>query len=504
MTKILSSIFILLITITIFHTPIVAQESTLITNILTQASDEYEEKTSDKAVDGDNTTNWNSGGFAPQWIVLDLGSQYTINKIELNLRQSPNGRTVHKIEIGPTINNLKELITLDQITHNDQVITIPLLKTEPNVRFVKINSLMSPSWITWNEIKIYQGQTAINNHLKYFGYMSTDGIGVEVSPTYYSELANLSNTNVAWSYIANLEEFSKLNIKGLMAEVRWLFFQDGELHPDWQTKWENYAQRLQGHEEDIYGFYFDEPVWNGYSKSAFLTATRTIHETFPNKAIFIIEASPPISNNTIPEGYYEYVSDIGFDYYFTLHSNSNDEGWGMFLDNLEKYKPYVQGKKFWVIPDGYSNNSGVIPRWPNAFERYLSLVLTTENGVGIMPFIYNADDFLFTLRDVLDPTGKVYNPSFRTRNIEVGRLITQHSSHTPTPTQAISSPTPTTATSFPPGDANEDSLVNGADYIIWLNHYSQSTTNKHLDGDFNKSGIVDGADYIVWVTNYDG
>lgn len=53
-----------------------------------------------------------------------------------------------------------------------------------------------------------------------------------------------------------------------------------------------------------------------------------------------------------------------------------------------------------------------------------------------------------------------------------------------------------------PGDANGDGKVDGADFIIWFNHYKLSTSNGLTDGDFNNSGTVDGADFIIWFNNY--
>ena len=71
---------------------------------------------------------------------------------------------------------------------------------------------------------------------------------------------------------------------------------------------------------------------------------------------------------------------------------------------------------------------------------------------------------------------------------------------TPTP---IKSPTKTpTPSTSKPGDANGDNLVNGADYLIWLQNYGASTSLGPKAGDFNISGKVDGADYLIWLQNY--
>ena len=54
------------------------------------------------------------------------------------------------------------------------------------------------------------------------------------------------------------------------------------------------------------------------------------------------------------------------------------------------------------------------------------------------------------------------------------------------------------------GDANGDSKVDGIDYVIWVNHYGQSTPNGPADGDFDYRGFVDDADYQIWLQNYTG
>lgn len=76
--------------------------------------------------------------------------------------------------------------------------------------------------------------------------------------------------------------------------------------------------------------------------------------------------------------------------------------------------------------------------------------------------------------------------------------------NTPTSIPVTSTPTtqPIPTTILKVGDANGDGLVNGIDYITWLNHYNQVTTNRHVDGDFDGSGKVDGVDYLQWLTNY--
>lgn len=52
-----------------------------------------------------------------------------------------------------------------------------------------------------------------------------------------------------------------------------------------------------------------------------------------------------------------------------------------------------------------------------------------------------------------------------------------------------------------PGDANGDNLVDGLDYVLWLQNYNTSASSVNK-GDFNGNGFVDGLDYVIWLQNY--
>ncbi len=53
----------------------------------------------------------------------------------------------------------------------------------------------------------------------------------------------------------------------------------------------------------------------------------------------------------------------------------------------------------------------------------------------------------------------------------------------------------------PPGDANLDGLVDGADYTVWADGFLM-TGQTWEGGDFNGDGIVDGADYTIWADHF--
>jgi uncharacterized membrane protein len=51
------------------------------------------------------------------------------------------------------------------------------------------------------------------------------------------------------------------------------------------------------------------------------------------------------------------------------------------------------------------------------------------------------------------------------------------------------------------GDANDDGLIDGADYTLWADHFQQDNPLV-AQGDFNTDGKVDGADYTLWADHY--
>ena len=103
-------------------------------------------------IDNDVTTQWSAGGSAPQWIQLDLGEEMTVSKIRLLTSQTPAGATTHQVSAGTTADKLDQIGTLDATTQDNQWLELAL--PQSNIRYVKINTVKSPSWTAWREIEI--------------------------------------------------------------------------------------------------------------------------------------------------------------------------------------------------------------------------------------------------------------------------------------------------------------------------------------------------------------
>jgi hypothetical protein len=105
------------------------------------------------AVDGSRPTYWNSGGFAPQWIAVDLQAPYPISTIRAAIAQLPEGYTVHDISVAGA-NPLDDFAPLAHFagSTNDRQ-TLEATGPSNQVEYIRIDTSASPSWVAWQEIE---------------------------------------------------------------------------------------------------------------------------------------------------------------------------------------------------------------------------------------------------------------------------------------------------------------------------------------------------------------
>ena len=106
------------------------------------------------AVDGDLGTLWNSGGFATQWIEIDLGAEYNIQEILLTTSQYPEGTTTHRILGRSATGEFHELTTFDGNTTDGQTLIFTPVQSVQAIRFIRVETISSPSWVAWREIEV--------------------------------------------------------------------------------------------------------------------------------------------------------------------------------------------------------------------------------------------------------------------------------------------------------------------------------------------------------------
>jgi F5/8 type C domain len=108
------------------------------------------------AVDGNPETAWNSGGWAPAWIELDLKHTVTLTNVHLLVGQSPAGPTTHQVYFGSSPAPTALIATLSGSTKDMQWLDIDV-PGQPTGRYLRVLTTASPSWVAWREI-IVQAQ----------------------------------------------------------------------------------------------------------------------------------------------------------------------------------------------------------------------------------------------------------------------------------------------------------------------------------------------------------
>jgi len=105
-------------------------------------------------VDGDYTRGWNSGGFPPQWIEVDLQALSTIKTIRLLTGQSPAGETIHIVlGWGPDDAEARVLHVFEGDTRDKEWLSHTPETPWPNVQYIRIETIASPSWVAWFEFE---------------------------------------------------------------------------------------------------------------------------------------------------------------------------------------------------------------------------------------------------------------------------------------------------------------------------------------------------------------
>lgn len=106
------------------------------------------------AVDGDPGTVWNSGEGPTQWIEIDLGADSTIQAIRLTVSQYPQGLTRHQVYFRGESGEAALIHEFSGETGDGELLDLQLESALEGVRYVRIVTLASPSWVGWREIEV--------------------------------------------------------------------------------------------------------------------------------------------------------------------------------------------------------------------------------------------------------------------------------------------------------------------------------------------------------------
>ena len=106
--------------------------------------------------DGHRIAFWSSL-YQPQWVEIDLGHQYAIKSVALVIAQTPEGLTDHVILGRATaFERWRGLADLRGTTHDRELLTATARTAWRNVRYVRIETRDSPSWVAWKEIAVFR------------------------------------------------------------------------------------------------------------------------------------------------------------------------------------------------------------------------------------------------------------------------------------------------------------------------------------------------------------
>jgi F5/8 type C domain len=104
-------------------------------------------------VDGHTRLIWGAD-FAPAWIEIDLGRALPVRRVQLVVAQSPVGAT-RQVVLGKNEGGRwRQLASLHGTTHDGQVLDLRLPKALQPMRWVRVVTRRSPSWVAWKEIRV--------------------------------------------------------------------------------------------------------------------------------------------------------------------------------------------------------------------------------------------------------------------------------------------------------------------------------------------------------------
>jgi hypothetical protein len=109
------------------------------------------------AVD-DKPSTWISGGHPPQWIEIDLQAAAPIRAIRLTVAQDPSGTTVHRVLGKGASGDFVLLHQFSGATQEGQLLEFAPPAPWQGIRFIRIETTVSPSWVAWREIQVLGGE----------------------------------------------------------------------------------------------------------------------------------------------------------------------------------------------------------------------------------------------------------------------------------------------------------------------------------------------------------
>lgn len=123
----------------------------------TLASRALPDRPASLAVDGQFDNWWGAGDFAPQWIEIDLEASCAIASVRLLASQDPAGNTLHRVWGHQPGKSERLLHEFRQTTTDLSWLEYTPTTAVDGIRWLRVETLESPSWIAWREIEVRSG-----------------------------------------------------------------------------------------------------------------------------------------------------------------------------------------------------------------------------------------------------------------------------------------------------------------------------------------------------------
>jgi hypothetical protein len=418
------------------------------------ASNTYPGSSPALAGDGISTTKWSSGGYAPQWIRFDLGRPYDLGGIKLLTEQKPAGPTTHLVYGWYDGATYTLLGGFDRDTATGQWLTLPTRAR--GIRYVKVTTTKSPSWVGWREIQVSgtasSTQTPIDpacpglyagHDVRRFGYFAsafiygdhTPAIAPHSNVTWASKSgwisASTEPTNPAGD-IARLESAKANDTKAILSIPGVFLDKNLRLRPDYAANWRQYSAAIAPYVQHVAAFYpLDEPYMVGEKygitlaemQKALETINASIESTFPGVPIAVIFNGAEITSTlVIPKGY----DWIGFDCYGSFDDcKGHPIPW--YVSTLKSRM--TAGQRLFLVPDGsIPTPKDTLPSLQQQLDlvtridRYYDLARRDSRVIGMFPFLWQR---LVGPAGQWDWAGTSEMPIVKEKYQSIGRCITE-------------------------------------------------------------------------------
>ena len=119
------------------------------------------------AVDLSMATHWNAGDNPPNWIEIDLQQAETIAGVRLPVIQEPAGYTRHRVLGKGEVGDFQLLFEFSGVTEDGQMLEYRPPQPWQGIRWVRIETLESPSWVAWEEIELLRPRATLERAVNF-------------------------------------------------------------------------------------------------------------------------------------------------------------------------------------------------------------------------------------------------------------------------------------------------------------------------------------------------